>query len=579
MRNGNEYDIGEDGAMTMNDYLSKYNQWLKAPYIDQQTKAELAAANDPADIADRFYKDLELGTGGLRGVMGAGTNRVNKYTVRKASYGLAHYLLAVYGDQGREKGIVIAYDSRYNSDLFAREAAKVFCAAGIKTFLFGRIQPTPVLSFAVRYLGCIGGVVITASHNSKEYNGYKVYNHHGCQLVPKEADEVITHVRQVEEIAAIPVLDEAAARDQGLLTSVDEAVFEAYLQAVHAQSLFSDTRVKADLRIVFTPLHGTGLVPVNTILARDGFAQVFVVEEQKDPDGGFPTVETPNPEEEEALALGVAKARAVEADIVLGTDPDCDRVGVAVKHGRDYVHLTGNQLGALLAGFVLEQKKQALTPKSTLIKTIVTNDLGAQIAKSYGLQVVDTLTGFKFIGEKITEFERTGSNQFVMGYEESYGYLVGTHARDKDAVVASLLICEMAAHCLQQGKTLVDVLDELYLEYGCYVDHLDSFVFQGIDGIAQIERIMQRLRREGEAVLPDVIQAIDYKQGVGDLPRSDVLKFIQQDGSWIAVRPSGTEPKLKVYYSIRQPDKKSAQAKLDSIRGIMISRVVGVEPQ
>lgn len=559
----------------MEDYLQKYRQWLDAPYIDSQTKAELAAASEPADIEDRFYKDLEFGTGGLRGVMGAGTNRMNIYTVRKATFGLANHILANFGAEGRGRGIVIAYDSRLNSQLFAEEAAKVFCACGIKTFLFDQIQPTPVLSFAVRHLRCIAGVVITASHNPKEYNGYKVYNQHGCQLVPREADQVITYIEQVQDLAAIPIIDEAAARARGLLASVDASVLDAYLDAVYAQSLYGDNQAKAELKVVYTPLHGTGLIPVTSILQRDGFANVFVVAEQQEPDGNFPTVCTPNPEEPAALSLGISKARAVGADLVLGTDPDSDRVGVAVKHNQEYVHLTGNQVGALLVKFVLEQKRASLSPKSTLIKTIVTNDLGAQIALSYGLQVVETLTGFKFIGEKITEFEQDDTNEFVAGYEESYGYLVGTHVRDKDAVVSSMLICEMAAFHRKRGKTLVDALHELYREHGFYLDHLDSFYLKGINGSAKIERIMALLRTDGKHILPDVAEVIDYSMGVKGLPKSDVLKFIQHDGSWIAVRPSGTEPKLKIYYSIRQPQESLAKAKLDSMRTLVAQKVIG----
>ena len=345
----------------MSDYLQKYNQWLSAPYIDSQTKAELAVANELADIEDRFYKDLEFGTGGLRGIMGAGTNRVNKYTIRKASYGLAKYILANFGDEGKVKGIVIAYDSRNHSPLFAKEAAQVFCAAGIKTFLFDEIQPTPMLSFAVRYLRCIAGVVVTASHNPKEYNGYKVYNQHGCQLVPREADQVIEFVKQVKDIAAIPVLDEDAAREKGLLASVGEEVLKAYLEAVYAQSLCPDAEAKAELRIVFTPLHGTGFVPVSSILARDGFTNVLVVKEQQEPDGDFPTVHSPNPEEKAALALGIAKAETVSR-CRSGIDPDCDRVGVAVKH--EQVHPLDRQSSRLLVKYVLEQSRQKLSPKS-----------------------------------------------------------------------------------------------------------------------------------------------------------------------------------------------------------------------
>ena len=561
----------------VNDYMIKYNKWLTAPFIDSKTKQELASAHEPADIADRFYKDLEFGTGGLRGIMGAGTNRVNKYTIRKATYGLANYLLDKYGEAGKERGVVISYDSRLNSQTFALEAALVFCAVGIKTFLFAQLQPTPVLSFSVRHLKCMGGIMITASHNPKQYNGYKVYNEHGYQAVPDEADEIIAFVNQVKDFALIPVIEEQGARELGLLVSVDESVLEAYQQAVNAQSLIADPAVKADLRIVFTPLHGTGYVPVTAALDRAGFEHVFVVEEQKLPDGNFPTVKSPNPEEKDALALAVAKAKEVGADLVIGTDPDSDRVGAAVKHQGSYEFLTGNQIGALLTYFVLSQKQQDLTPKSTMIKTIVTNELGAEIALSYGLQVLDTLTGFKYIGEKITEFEQTGSHEFIIGYEESYGYLVGTHARDKDAVVAALLICEMTAFYREQGRTLIDVLAELYDKYGCYLDHLDAIELEGIEGRKRIESIMAALRGEGSKLIPDVAEMLEYSLGIGDLPKSDVLKFVLNDGSWLAARPSGTEPKLKIYYSIKQPCEELAQAKLDQLQAVIKNKFVDAE--
>jgi phosphoglucomutase len=553
----------------MTDYLKAYREWLEAPFIDEETRKELAAAIDLKEIEDRFYRDLEFGTGGLRGIMGAGTNRMNIYTVRKASYGLAKYIRDTYGETGKESGVVIAYDSRHNSKVFAREAALVLCAVGIKTFLFDTYQPTPVLSFAVKYLKCIAGIVITASHNPKEYNGYKVYDRFGCQLVPRDADVVIGYVDKVRDLQRIPVLDEEVALNRGLLETVSREVLDDFLDAVSTQSLLKDTKAKEDLHIVYTPLHGTGNIPVRKILDRIGFNNVFVVHEQELPDGDFPTVRTPNPEERDVFNLAFRQGKNDGADIVLGTDPDCDRVGVGVKHQGEYVLLTGNQIGALLVNYVLARKKDSLNAKSTLVKTIVTNELGANIARSYGLQVVDTLTGFKYIGDKITEFEYTGEKEFVLGYEESYGYLVGTHARDKDAVVSSMLISEMAAFYKAQGMTLIDVLEDIYREYGYYLDALDSFTLKGVNGVERIERMMSGLRAGGYKVLPDIEKIYDYSESIGDLPKSNVLKYILKDGSWAAVRPSGTEPKIKIYYSIRQPDRELAQVRLEEIRGLL----------
>jgi len=562
----------------MNDFMSKYQQWLTASFIDSETKAELAAATELADIEDRFYKDLEFGTGGMRGIMGAGTNRINQYTIRKATYGLAKYIESTFGEEGKSRGVVIAYDSRLNSHAFAKEAALVLCAAGIKTYLFDRLQPTPVLSFAVRHLQCIAGIIITASHNQKQYNGYKVYNQHGFQVV-KEADQIIDFVKEVTDLAAVPTINEYDARQQGLLITVGDNVLEAFLDAVLSQSLFADNKAKANLKIVYTPLHGTGNIPVRRALQRDGFGCVSVVKAQEQPDGNFPTVHSPNPEESDALSMAIEQALAEDADVVIATDPDCDRVGVAVKHEGQYVMLTGNQIGALLVSFVLSRRNRQFSQGATIIKTIVTNELGADIARSYGLNVMNTLTGFKYIGEKITEFEQTKEHEFIIGYEESYGYLVGTHARDKDAVVSSMLICEMAAYYRQEGKTLVDVLNDLYQKYGYYLDSQDSFTLVGVDGAQRISSIMNQLRREAETAFPRVAQVIDYSQGVDGLPKSDVLKFIMHDGSWIAVRPSGTEPKIKIYYSIKCPDEDTARAQLDELKKIVRNRIeTGVRP-
>lgn len=536
------------------DYKERYNEWL---LFDDDTKQELLKITDEKEIEDRFYKDLAFGTGGMRGIMGAGPNRMNRYTVSRATLGLANYLSEFTKPQ---KSVVIAYDSRNNSEDFAKCAAEVLAVKGITVYLFDKITPTPVLSFAVRHLGCIAGIVITASHNPKEYNGYKVYDENGCQLVPSLADKVIARVQEITDYRAVPRLDFEVALQSGMIQLVGDEVLDAFLAAVKTQALYTEP---SKLKIVYTPLHGTGNIPVRRIL-KD--YSVSVVKEQAVPDGNFSTVRSPNPEEKDALNLAIEQAKTEAADLVLGTDPDCDRVGIAVRHNGDYVLLTGNQVGALLADFVLRFKADTLNEKSTLVKTIVTNDLGANIGRKYGLQIVETLTGFKYIGDQINRYEKTGEKEFVMGYEESYGYLVGTHARDKDAVVASMLICEMTAYHKNNGKTLVDALEEIYKEYGFYLDALDSFVLQGIDGVQKMNAVLETLRARGASAFPDIETVQDFSEGIGDLPKENVLKFLFRNGSWLAVRPSGTEPKLKVYYSVRGESHEAAAEQLSALR-------------
>lgn len=536
------------------DYKERYNEWL---LFDDDTKQELLKITDEKEIEDRFYKDLAFGTGGMRGIMGAGPNRMNRYTISRATLGLANYLSDFPTPQ---KSVVIAYDSRNNSEDFAKCAAEVLAVKGITVYLFDKITPTPVLSFAVRHLGCIAGIVITASHNPKEYNGYKVYDENGCQLVPSLADKVIAHVQGITDYRAVPRLDFEVALQSGMIQMVGDEVLDAFLDAVKTQALYTEP---SKLKIVYTPLHGTGNIPVRRIL-KD--YSVSVVKEQAVPDGDFSTVRSPNPEEKDALNLAIEQAKTEAADLVLGTDPDCDRVGIAVRHNGDYVLLTGNQVGALLADFVLRFKADTRNEKSTLVKTIVTNDLGANIGRKYGLQIVETLTGFKYIGDQINRYEKTGEKEFVMGYEESYGYLVGTHARDKDAVVASMLICEMTAYHKNNGKTLVDALEEIYKEYGYYLDALDSFVLQGIDGVQKMNAVLDALRARGASAFPDVETVQDFSECIGDLPKENVLKYLFRNGSWLAVRPSGTEPKLKVYYSVRGESHEAAAEQLSALR-------------
>lgn len=548
------------------DIHEKYEYWLT---FDDNTKNELESITDKKEIEDRFYKDLEFGTGGLRGIMGAGANRMNKYTVGKATKGLCEYLKNEFAG---EKSVVIAYDSRNNSKAFAECAAEVLCYNGIKTFLFEEIMPTPVLSFSVRYLNCNAGIVITASHNPKEYNGYKVYDKYGCQLVPQYADKVISYINNVKDIKSVKHMNLNMALSNGYLTYIGDEVLNSYISEVEKMAVYKEA---SDLKIVYTPLHGTGNIPVRKVLSDMSF-DVSVVKEQAVADGNFTTVRSPNPEEKDALNMALEQAKRANTDLVIGTDPDCDRVGVGVLHNGEYTLLTGNQTGALLVDFYLKFKKQSLNPKSTLVKTIVTNDLGAEIARKNGLNVVETLTGFKYIGDQITKYEKTGENEFLIGYEESYGYLVGTYARDKDAVVASMLICEMAAYYKKNKMTLVDALNVLYSEYGFYLDALDSFVLKGKDGASRIKNIMSYFRANKATVFPNITDVKDYSTGIGDLPKSNVLKFFLKGGSWIAVRPSGTEPKLKMYYSVRGIDSSTCERSLQNIRTI-INGIMGMD--
>lgn len=545
--------------MTVNE---KYNLWLT---LDEDTKNELESVNDEKEIEDRFYKDLSFGTGGLRGIMGAGTNRMNMYTVGKATLGLAKYLKNKYDG---EISVAIACDTRLNSAVFEQNAARIFASNGIKVFAYSKSVPVPMLSFATRYLHCNAGVMITASHNPKEYNGYKVYDNTGCQLCTDDAKEALSYIESVDDYSKIysGVLSFEDYIENGMITEVYDELLSEFIKAVKIQSVYDN---QSDLKIVYTPLHGTGNVPVRKVLEGKN---VYIVEEQEEPDGNFPTVKSPNPEDRKALTLGIELAKKKNSDIVLGTDPDCDRVGIAVrdKNG-EYVLFTGNQTGALLVNFVLTMHKSELNKKSTLVKTVVTSELGANIGRKFGLNIDETLTGFKYIGDKINKYEKSGDREFVIGYEESYGYLVGTHTRDKDAVVSSMLICEMAAWYKNQGKTLIDGLNEIYNEYGYYLDYLDSFVLKGKDGAKKIAALMTQFRNKGTAVYDCIERVIDYSLGVDGLPMENVLKYIFKDGSWMAVRPSGTEPKIKVYYSIVDENKETAGKKLAALRDFISS--------
>lgn len=541
----------------------KFEYWCS---FDEETKKELQSITDEKEIEDRFYKDLEFGTGGLRGIMGAGPNRMNKYTIAKATKGYADYLKSKF--QG-EISVAIAYDSRNNSQYFSQVAAGVLASNGIKVYIYDTLMPTPVLSFTARHLGCNGGIVLTASHNPKEYNGYKIYDEKGCQLVPQFASQVIEFVNAVTDLKSVEVMDFNAGVRNGKITIIGEEILEEFLKEVKKQSIYEE---KSDLKIVYTALHGTGNIPVRKALFG---MNVSIVQSQELPDGNFSTVRSPNPEEKDALTIAIEQAKEENADLVLGTDPDCDRVGTAVLHNGEYVLITGNQMGALLVDFVLSNKKDKLNEKSTLVKTIVTSEVGADIARKYGLNIVDTLTGFKYIGDQIGKYEENGDKEFVIGYEESYGYLVGTHARDKDAVVSSMLICQMAAFHKNNGRTLIDALNKIYAEYGFYLDALDTFVLKGKDGAEKIQSIMTNMRENGKSLFDNIKNVLDYSKGIDGLPKENVLKYKFTDGSWIAVRPSGTEPKLKVYYSMCGDTREIATEKLRKIRAILKKEIEG----
>lgn len=553
-------------------FLDRYKHWKLDDLFDIDIKKELDLITDLVELEDRFYKDLEFGTGGLRGIMGAGTNRVNKYTIGKATQGLANYLKDSFTETDcLTRGIVVAYDTRNNSREFANVTSDIMSANGIKVHLFDLPVPTPELSFAVRHYNAIAGIVITASHNPKEYNGYKVYDEYGSQLVPHQAKDVIKYVNNVEDYKTINF----DRRDE-LICYCN--VTDFFVAEILKQSLYENNKSKSNLKIVYTPLHGTGNIPVRKVLVKSGFSNINIVSSQEIPDGNFSTVSSPNPEEKKALSLGIELAKKVDADIVLGTDPDCDRVGVGVKVNNEYKLLTGNQIGALLTDYIVKNTDVNTMKNPAIIKTVVTNELGADIAKKYGCKVFNTLTGFKFIGEKMTQFEKNKDYTFLLGYEESYGYLVGNHARDKDAVVACMLICEMASKYKEEGMTLFDKLNDIYKEYGYFKDALDSFTLKGKDGSEQISNMM-KLLREGSSPFEETKNIIDYSQpvsaeeGYGLLPTSNVLKYILNDDSWVAVRPSGTEPKIKIYYSIKGTNESIANQRFNSIQDKILTKL------
>ena len=576
------------------DYKEIYQSWLDNPYFDEVTKAELKGIADNDDeIKDRFYADLEFGTAGLRGVIGAGTNRMNVYTVRKATQGLANYIIK---QSGQSKGVAIAFDSRRMSPECADEAACCLAANGIKAYVFESLRPTPELSFAVRHLGCISGINITASHNPPEYNGYKVYWEDGAQITPPHDKGIMDEVKAVTDYAMVKTMSVEDAKAKGLYENIGANIDDPYIAELKKNVLHPEAIEKTakDLTIVYTPLHGTGNIPVRRVLKELGFENVFVVPEQELPDGEFPTVSYPNPEAEEAFELALKLAKEKDADLVLATDPDADRLGVYVKDGQtgEYHCLTGNMSGSLLADYEIGQKQAiegSLPADGELIKTIVTTNMVDAMAKHYGIKVTECLTGFKWIGKEILRMETTGKGQYLFGFEESYGCLIGTHARDKDGIVASMALCEAAAFYKAQGKTLWDAMLEMYEKYGYYKDAVIAVAHKGIEGLAKIKSIMENLRNNPPKTIGDykVLKTRDYdKDEIVDLatgektttgiPKSNVLYYEMEGDAWLAVRPSGTEPKIKLYYgvvgdSLDDADKKSVtlgeqvKALLDSL--------------
>ena len=555
-------------------FREKFEMWLESPYVDEKIKEELKSIEKiDSEVEDRFYKELEFGTGGMRGKIGAGTNRMNIHTVAKATQGISNYLHNKY--TSNDISVAIAYDSRYMSIEFAENTASVFAANDIKVYLFESLRPTPELSYAVRYFNCKAGVVITASHNPPEYNGYKVYDEHGGQ-VTKDADIIIENINQVK----LKDIKYSQCGQNNNIKLIGDEVDTSYINEIKKLSL--RTNVDKSLNIVYTPLHGTGNKPIRRVLEEIGYENITIVHEQENPDPNFSTVKSPNPEEISSFEIAIKRAHEVSGDIIIGTDPDCDRVGLVVKNNSgEYIALNGNQTGALLLNYILStlKEKNEIPVNGALIKTIVTSEIGREIATKYGVVTFDTLTGFKYIAELMKEFEEKQDYQFIFGYEESYGYLIGTFVRDKDAVIASMLICEMASYYKTKNKTLIDILDEIYNEYGYFKEETISLSFSGVTGQNKMKVIMEYFRENKPSSLAgkNIPFVYDYKMGIAsnlvngriekiNYPKSDVLKFCFEDGSWLVLRPSGTEPKLKVYFSIEEITESKAVETLGKVK-------------
>lgn len=576
----------------MEEYRVRYQQWLEDPSIDEETKAELRSiADNEMEIKERFFKELEFGTGGLRGIIGNGSNRLNQYTVGKASQGLANYILK---EGTQEKGVAIAYDSRFMSPEFAEVAGLIFAANGIPAFVYPSLRPVPMLSFAVRELGCTAGVVLTASHNPPEYNGYKVYWADGAQVVAPRDKGIITEVNAVTDFGMIKRMDRKEAEEKKLFNLIGSEVDEAFDKNVQACLMNPEMiqRMGDKLNIVYTPLHGSGNLPVRRNLEKAGFKNVYIVKEQEMPDSSFSTVDYPNPEDTKVFVMAQELAAKVDADVLIGTDPDCDRVGAMVKDDKgEFVALTGNHVGALATEYILSQRKAQgkLPANGAVIKTIVSTEMITPICEAYGVEKMDVLTGFKFIGEKIKGFDETGSHTYLYGFEESYGCLGGTYARDKDAVYASVLICEMAAYYKEKGMTLYEALLSLYETYGYFREGVKSLTMKGLEGMERIALIMKTFRENTPAELGgfQVVVAKDYKTQVfknlvtgeesgSPLPVSDVLHYTLEDGTWVCIRPSGTEPKLKFYIGVKADSLQAAQDKVDALNGDIDAKIAAI---
>lgn len=552
--------------------MELYSLWCKNAVDDSDLQTELKSIeNDTSAIRDRFYRDLEFGTGGLRGVIGAGTNRLNIYTIRRATQGLANYVKQEYGGGS----VAISYDSRIKSDVFAKAAAEVLSANGIKVYIYKELMPTPMLSFAVRKLECKAGIMVTASHNPAKYNGYKAYGDDGCQITLKGAEIILNEINSLDMFRDVKTSDFDTELEKGNIQYISQEVIDAYYKCVLAEGINTDLCASSGLKVVYTPLNGTGNKPVRNILREIGITDVTLVEEQENPDGNFPTCPYPNPEIREALELGLKKCREVKPDLLLATDPDCDRVGIAVPDGDDYVLFTGNEVGALLFEYICQQriKKGTMPENPIVVKTIVTTNIIDAIAEEYGVEVIDVLTGFKFIGEQIGFLEKKGEDKrYIFGFEESYGYLSGGYVRDKDAVNASMLICEMAAYYRTKGISLLQARENLYNKYGVYYHTLHSFTFEGESGMIKMNEIMNQLRQNppSEVAGYKVLKSSDYKLSITKdiingteseitLPKSNVLAFELENNLKVVVRPSGTEPKIKTYYTAKAPDFENAE--------------------
>ena len=559
-------------------YREKYNLWLEDDYFDEETKVELASLTDEKEIEDRFYTDLKFGTAGLRGKIGAGTNRMNKYTVSLATQGLAQTIVHK-GQDAMNRGVAIAYDVRKFSDEFAEIAARVLAANGIKAYLFDDIRATPVLSYTVRRLNCISGIVVTASHNPKDYNGYKAYWEEGSQILDDIANEILCEIDQIKDFSEVKKMNLKEAMAKGLIQYIGKEIDDEYNQALLDMAINED--IDKTIKIVYTPLNGTGNKPVQRILKDRGFKNVTVVPEQENPDSNFTTVGYPNPEDVKAFAYAAELGKRIDAEILIATDPDCDRIAMAVKNENDYTFLNGNQTGALLINYILSErhKKNDIPKNGAIAKSIVTGDLGKVIGNKYGVKMFETLTGFKHICAKANEWEKTNEYEFLYGYEESIGYVYGTLVRDKDAVISAMIIAEMAAYYKKQGKSVLDILNEVYEEHGYYNEKLISIVLEGLEGQMQIRRIMKDIRNNPIEEIGDMEleKTIDYLNEETDVGRSDVLKYYMDDGSWYAVRPSGTEPKIKLYIYSKGKTKAESFDKIDLIEKTVRDRMESVE--